>query len=125
MAHRRWIRREGGSDEVADALAKGDLSNAPVSDQDRAILTYAGKLALQPGTIVEQDIDALRRAGFDDAAIGDTAIIAALFAFMNRVVDGLRCEVPPEMEAEARRAGISPAGPPAERPPADSRPSSI
>ncbi|HEX9436506.1 MAG TPA: hypothetical protein VGA16_05015 [Candidatus Limnocylindria bacterium] len=53
------------------------------------MLRYVEKLTRRPGQVEREDVDALRAAGFSDAAIGDVAINAALFAFMNRVVDGL------------------------------------
>jgi alkylhydroperoxidase family enzyme len=96
---------------MADALAKGNLASAEVSDLDRTMLEYVEKLTRRPATVSEADIIRLHEAGFGDAAIGDIAIHAAHFAFMNRIVDGLRAEVPSAMIVEARRAGIqSPVG---------------
>ena len=86
-----------------DALIRGDVEGAPVDDRDRVMLRYVRKLTLEPAKAEREDIEELRRAGFSDAAIGDIAINAALFAFMNRVVDGLGGELEGDMVERARR----------------------
>lgn len=86
-----------------DALIRGDIEGAPVNEQDRAMLRYVRKLSLEPAKLEREDVDELRRAGFSDAAIGDIAINAALFAFMNRVVDGLGGQLEGDMAERAKR----------------------
>ncbi len=71
------------------------------------MLTYVQKLTLQPVAMTEGDVQTLRHTGFSDAAIGDVAANAALFAFMNRIVDGLGCSLPRGWDAQARRLGVS------------------
>lgn len=92
--------------DVADALARGDLASAPLADQDRVVLDYVDKLTLRPGEMIEDDVRALRSAGFDDVAIGDIAMVAATYAFMNSIVDGLGCSLPRGWDEEAERLGI-------------------
>ncbi len=60
------------------------------------MLDYAVKLTLQPAAVTREDLDELRAAGFDDAAIHHIVQITALFAYYNRVVDGLGGEAEPE-----------------------------
>lgn len=91
---------------MADALARGDLDAASLPAAERAMLTYVQQLTLQPATMKEGDVQTLREAGFSDAAIGDVAANAALFAFMNRIVDGLGCSLPRGWDTEAHRLGI-------------------
>jgi alkylhydroperoxidase family enzyme len=57
------------------------------------MLDYAVKLTTAPWTITESDVEALRQAGFDDRAIHDVCAIAAYFAFVNRMADGLGVEL--------------------------------
>ena len=71
------------------------------------MLDYAAKLTLHSSKIGEHDIQALRGVGFDDATISDIAVAVALYAFMNRVVDGLGRELPRGMDQEARRLGLT------------------
>lgn len=85
---------------------RGDLDAAPLDERDRAMLRYVRKLTLEPALVEREDVDALRAAGFSDAAIGDIAINASLFAFMNRVVDGLGGALEGDMLERARRVGL-------------------
>lgn len=89
-----------------EALIRGDVEGAPVDDRDRAMLRYVRKLTLEPAKIELEDVEELRHAGFSDAAIGDIAINAALFAFMNRVVDGLGGQLEGDMVERARTFGL-------------------
>lgn len=86
-----------------DALIRSDVEGAPLNEQDRAMLRYVRKLTLEPAKVEHEDVEELRRAAFSDAAIGDIAINVALFAFMNRVVDGLGGQLEGDMVARARR----------------------
>ena len=93
-------------ERLAEALMSADLDAAPLSDRDRAMLRYVRKLTLRPGEIEREDVDALRAAGFSDAAIGDIAAHAGLFAFMNRIVDGLGGALEGDMARQARGLGL-------------------
>lgn len=53
------------------------------------MLHYATKLTLEPGSMVEADILALRRAGLSDAQIHDVVQVTALYNYYNRLADGL------------------------------------
>ena len=57
------------------------------------MLDYAVKLTLAPWSMVEADVEALRSAGFEDAAILDVNQVAAYYAFVNRLADGLGVEL--------------------------------
>ena len=43
--------------------------------------------------VAAADVEALRAAGFDDRAIHDICAIAAYFAFVNRLAEGLGVEL--------------------------------
>ena len=66
-----------------------DWREAPVANAERAMLGYAEKLTLRPWAMVEEDVVALRESGFSDAAILDINQVAAYYAFVNRLADGL------------------------------------
>ncbi len=57
------------------------------------MLDFAHKLTLKPQTMQKADVEALRRAGFEDPAILDVVQVAAYFAFVNRLADGLGVEL--------------------------------
>ncbi len=52
------------------------------------MLEYVARLFASLAAIVDSDIEALREVGFDDRAIGDIALNAAVFKMINRIVDG-------------------------------------
>jgi uncharacterized protein YciW len=53
------------------------------------MLDYVAKLTREPASIAERDVEMLREAGFEDRAILDIAQLAAYFAFVTRLADGL------------------------------------
>ena len=65
------------------------------------MLEYVEKLTLRPWEVVEQDVVALRDAGFSDAAILDIAQVTGYYAFVNRLADGLGVE----LESRHRHGG--------------------
>jgi uncharacterized peroxidase-related enzyme len=77
---------------LAGALAR-DWRTAALSDQDRAMLGYAVKLTRTPAAIRGPDVQALRRVGFDDAAILDVCQVVAYYNYVNRLADGLGVEL--------------------------------
>jgi len=75
--------------------AEGTGEPGPVSAADVAMLGYAAKLTLDPGSIGRADVEALREHGFDDRAIHDICAVASYYAFVNRIADGLGVELEP------------------------------
>lgn len=57
------------------------------------MLDYVAKLTRRPATVGPDDVVALRQAGFTDAAILDICQVAAYFAFVNRLAQGLGVEL--------------------------------
>lgn len=57
------------------------------------MLEYAVKLTRDPGGMTAADVEALRRAGFDDPAILDICQVTAYYAYVNRLADGLGVEL--------------------------------
>lgn len=53
------------------------------------MLDYVAKLTLKPFTVMREDVEALRAAGFEDVGILQINLIASWFNYINRVADGL------------------------------------
>jgi len=70
--------------QIEEDYATSDLSAA-----DKAMLVYTEKLTRTPWDMVEEDVQALRDAGFDDRAIHDIAHVTGYYAYVNRIADGL------------------------------------
>jgi alkylhydroperoxidase family enzyme len=56
---------------------------------------WALKATRAPGALRERDLEPLRRAGLDDRAILDLAMVAAYYAYVNRIASGLGVELEP------------------------------
>lgn len=66
---------------------------ASLSDADRAMLDYAERLTRSPAAVGADDVEALRRAGFDDTAILDICQVTSYYNYVNRLADGLGVEL--------------------------------
>ena len=87
-SHAEFLRRVSLDEELAAALRR-DHTQAPLNEQDRAMLDYAAKLTRHAWRVTPEDLDRLRQVGFDDRAILQINLIASYFNFINRVADGL------------------------------------
>ena len=82
------LRQTGFSDDQIAALATNPLDvNLPPADA--ALVRYAVKLTTDPGSVTEEDIEDLRKAGFADLEILDTNSQCAHLNYVNRVATGL------------------------------------
>lgn len=81
-----------------------DYRTAPMSEPLRAMLAFLEVLTLHPETLSREHLAPLRQQGLDDAAIEEATAVAAAFAVINRVADGLGFELssPEGFEASAR-----------------------
>ncbi len=70
-----------------------DYRDARLSGPDRAMLDYALRLTREPAAIREADVEALRQAGFPDAAILDICQVTSYYNYVNRLADGMGVEL--------------------------------
>lgn len=68
---------------------KSDYTLADITPAQMAMLDYVAKLTKRPADMIESDIHQLREMGFKDRAILDINQIAAYYAYVNRIADGL------------------------------------
>jgi len=80
-------------DDEKTAAIETDYRGAPLSNRERAICDYAVKLTDQPHAMEEADVAALRAAGLGDGEILDACQVAAYYAYVNRMADGLGVEL--------------------------------
>lgn len=75
-------------------LILNDITSAPVSEKMKSLLALA-LYVRESGKLVTQElVDHARSCGASDLEIHDTIMIAALFCFYNRYVDGLGTYAP-------------------------------
>lgn len=89
---------ESEADALASALAE-DYRRATLAGADRVMLDYVLRLTQAPGGMDAEDVERLRAEGFDDRAIHDICAVAAYYAFVNRIADGLGVELEPRFQA--------------------------
>ena len=81
-----------GDDARADAIEAAMRSDRPettLDDGAAAMMRYARKLTLSPGDMIEADVIALRKAGYDDGQIQEANQIVGYFNYVNRCLNGL------------------------------------
>ncbi len=84
----RLLGDESRARVVFDALAAHEYPQA-FDDRQSTALRYVRKLTAHPQESCENDIRALRDAGWDDGEILEINQVAAYFAYANRTVHGL------------------------------------
>ena len=90
-AHKWTLAAMDIDPKLIEAAAEGADSGA-ISERLRPVLRFAAKLTRTPHEIGQSDIDAMRAAGWSDQAIEDAANVAALFNYVNRLVDAFGIE---------------------------------
>ena len=83
--------------ESLATVSIGDMGflygDAVFDDETLAIVEYVEKLTKEPSEMTENDIQTLRKSGLSDNQILSVVMITAMFAFMNRLADGLGVEI--------------------------------
>ena len=80
------------NDELAENIRLAlEAQNLPVVFNKKEIeaLSYVKKLTEQPGNITKEDINDLRKAGWDDGEILELNQVTSYFNYVNRMVLGL------------------------------------
>ena len=116
-AHSAFLRDLCDDEATMREIAR-DPSGSGLSDQDRAVFTFAAKVATDATSVEPSDVQGLRDAGLSDADIADVVFAVAARSFFTRVIDGLGAALDVQM-AEALPPELRPAmvvgRPPAER----------
>ncbi len=53
------------------------------------MLTFSEKLTVEPSSMAENDVAALKSAGFSDRDVLDICEVVGYYAYVNRIADGL------------------------------------
>lgn len=81
---RAYERLTGDAAVVRAVLEHGAGANLP--DRERALVTFAFRLARRPADLTPSDLRAMRAGGFRDREIYDIAHAVAMFAWANRLM---------------------------------------
>lgn len=96
------LRAEVADDEMVDRVAV-DWTDAGLDEPTHALVVFAEKLTRSPSEVDTGDIEALRAAGHDDAAISSCVQVVSYFNYINRIAEGLGVELEDWIEANGRR----------------------
>jgi uncharacterized peroxidase-related enzyme len=88
VSHTAALRKLTKDPDFVDRLATG-YKYADLEARDRAMLDFAVKLTEASDRCTDEDVEALRDAGWNDEEIMDIAQVAAMFNFTNRLASGL------------------------------------
>ena len=83
--------------ELVNALSEGK-DWTKLAAAERAMLSYARNLSVDPSSIEKNDIAQLRELDFSDHAILEINLVAAYMNFVNRIAEGLGVELEASME---------------------------
>lgn len=94
-AHSMFLRDLCGDEASMRAIAE-DPTGATLTDQDRAVFAFATKVALDPSSIEQDDVDAVRAAGLDDTDVADVVQAVAARVYFTTVLDALGATLDPQ-----------------------------
>ncbi len=86
------LEKDGSDSALADRIEMALKTDAPETAFDGpqlAMLTYARKLTLTPGSMEKSDLDPMRAQGVDDGEILEVNQVVGYFSYVNRLLNGL------------------------------------
>lgn len=92
---------------MATALRKGNLERAPVTPAERLLLEFVGTLTRHAYRITDEQVQALREAGWTDAQIAEAIYDAALFNMLVRIADAFDIHPPAIMDPDGVPAAVT------------------
>src|SRR5712671_7920769 len=87
-AHLEILGRMGIDKALSRKLAL-NYASAPVEPRVMELFRFAEKLTRHPADMEKADVDRVREAGWDDAAILETVLVVSLYACANRFSAGV------------------------------------
>ena len=88
VSHAAALRKLTGDPLLVEQL-RTNYKYAEIEPRERAMLDFAVKLTEQSHRSSEEDLEALREAGWSDEDVMDITEVAAMFNFTNRLASGL------------------------------------
>ena len=96
--------------QTAQALRAGDLDNAAITPAERLLLEFVGTLTHHAYRISDEQVQALRDAGWSDAQIAEAVYDGALFNLFVRLADAFDIHPPEVMDADGVPAAVTQVG---------------
>jgi len=99
--HGAGLLRLTHNSELVSALSDG-CDWPSFTPAERAMVSYARNLTIDPASVGEDDISLLRASGFSDRAILEINLAASYMNFVNRIAEGLGVEIESSLTAFRR-----------------------
>lgn len=97
-SHAFFLHTHGADNSAVEAIGRGLVDEAPVTDAERTLLQFCKKLTHESYRNTAADVQAVRDAGWAEPQIAEAVYITAMFAFFNRVANGFGLEDPKYFE---------------------------
>lgn len=88
LAHGEKLIGLGGTADEVKAIATNAVDSG-LSEQERALVNYAAKVARSASSVTEADIEGLRQVGLSDTEIFDVATAVAVRCFFSTLLDAV------------------------------------
>jgi uncharacterized peroxidase-related enzyme len=75
-----------GDERKVQAILE-DLDTAPIPEAERVLFRFLEKVNREPEHIRQEDVEAVKAAGWTDEAVYDAITVCSLFNFYNRWAD--------------------------------------
>lgn len=110
-AHKAMAQAFGVDPELIKALVTSGPADAIIDRKLVPLLEYVRQVTVDPGKSTDAMAEAVYAAGWSEDALYDAVAVAALYAYMNRILEGAGIDpkpvfsAPSEDELKARREG--------------------
>lgn len=101
VAHGAAVRVMSGDPALGEQLVM-NYRTAKLDKRQRAMLDFASLLTRSPATVAENEVQALRDAGFSDGAIWDISNLIGFYNMTNRVAIASDMRPNPEYHSQSR-----------------------
>jgi uncharacterized peroxidase-related enzyme len=86
-SHGFFLIVHGASEDTAVKIVAGKLDEGGISDAERHLLLYAGKINSESFKATREDVEQLRTLGWSDEQIAEAVHVAAMMGLCNRVAN--------------------------------------
>ena len=101
VAHGAAVRVMSGDPTLGEHLVM-NYRTAKLDKRQRALLDFASLLTRSPATVAEDEVQALRDAGFSDGAIWDISNLIGFYNMTNRVAIASDMRPNPQYHSQSR-----------------------
>src|SRR5258708_39308031 len=89
-----FLQLQGQDQESVAAIRRADLDHASITPEERVLLGLVKLVTEHAYRCQDEDVAAVRQAGWSDLQIAEAIYITAMFAFFNRVADAFGLQDP-------------------------------